>query len=73
MIIYRPITVLLNAISVGARKTINFITGSNTTLDVSDNQAQDRIDVTVTGLGAAIWIGDTAPDPNVYPLWIDTS
>lgn len=43
--------VLKNSIFIGSRKTLNLIEGTNTSLTVEDNQAQNRVDVTITGTG----------------------
>lgn len=46
-----PINVSRNGANVGKRPRINFIEGSNVTLNVADNAAQNRVDVTVNSTG----------------------
>jgi len=36
---------------VGARRTLNLIEGSNTTLTVSDNSGTDSVDITINSAG----------------------
>lgn len=64
MIIYRPFQILLNAVTKGYRSAINFIAGTNITLVVADNAAQDRVDVTIASTGV---IGST-PSSGEYQV-----
>ena len=52
---------------IGKRKTLNFIEGSNVTLTVADNSANDRVDITIasTGSGGGILKG-TASGTDTY-------
>jgi len=68
MIIYRPFSVLLNTILKGTRRTINFITGSNITLTVDDNQANDRVDVTVASSSGVSGLEDTVEDETTFGI-----
>lgn len=61
------IDVLKDGIAVGTRKGINYITGSNTTLTVTDNAGSNRIDVTVASSASAgsRWDQLTNPSGNL--------
>ncbi|HSX34780.1 MAG TPA: hypothetical protein VLF62_04010 [Candidatus Saccharimonadales bacterium] len=48
--------------TVGTRPKVNFITGANTTLTVTDNNANNRVDVTIAAAAAG------APDPSAAAL-----
>ncbi len=42
-----------NGTLVGNRKGVNFIPGTNTSLDINDNSGNDRIDITISNTGSA--------------------
>lgn len=56
----RPIKVEKNSVLVGNRSRLNLLEGSNITLTVADDSANDEIDVTITGVGGFI------PQPTSY-------
>jgi hypothetical protein len=44
----RALNILSGGTSIGVRPKLNFIAGSDTTVAVSDNPGQDRVDVTIS-------------------------
>lgn len=54
------------------------ITDDDAITVVIDESSPIQVQVSETGLQgprgySPIWIGDTPPDPAVYPLWLDTA
>lgn len=54
----RMIKFSLNGVLKGVKKHINFIPGNNVTVDVTDNAAADRVDVTISAVVPAPGIAD---------------
>lgn len=65
----------------GTRKRLNFIAGSNVTLTMADDTANNKIDITIAssggggGTGPQIFVQSTDPSASAVngDLWIDTS
>ncbi|HYM20823.1 MAG TPA: hypothetical protein VEW28_07460 [Candidatus Kapabacteria bacterium] len=47
----QKVEVMNNGTSVGTRKTVNFIPGTNVTYTIADNSGSDRVDVTINSSG----------------------
>lgn len=63
----QPVNVRAEGVSVGTRSSINLIEGSNVTLTVDDNVADDRIDVTIDASASGGSV------ESVFKSWVPTA
>ncbi len=53
------LALMLNGVAVGARRTLNIITGANISAEIVDNSVNERVDLTFTGSSGTAELGGT--------------